>query len=201
MGYNVYMQNETINIILAVYVFLFLLSIAFLAIRVKKQTGIFPIVKNKEGVYGFVDKIVLLSYFLIIVNVVAYILGEVPINESLDVIPIKIMGLVIVSMALLFMFISQVQMGKNWRIGIDQKNKTDIVQNGFFRYLRHPIYLFAIFLALGIAFIIPWVVSLCLFYILWVALSIQARIEEEFLLQNNGQKYKDFMKTRKRWFS
>lgn len=195
------MNNEVINTILVGYVILFLLSIIFLVVRVKAQTGVFPIVKNKGGVYGFTDRIVLLSYVLMIANVLAYVFFDLEIFERLDVMNMKITGIVLVSVALLGMFISQLQMGKNWRIGVDQKNKTDIVEGGFFKYIRHPIYLFANFIGLGILFVVPWMGSLFLFFILWIALSIQARVEEEFLLQKHGKKYQNFMNKRNRWFS
>ncbi len=142
-----------------------------------------------------------MSYILIIINVVAYAAGVIEVYGALDIVSIKIAGLILVTIALSCMFISQLQMGKNWRIGVDQKNKTDIVEGGFFKYMRHPIYFFAVFIVLGIVLVIPWVVSLCLFYIFWVALSIQARLEEEFLIERHGQEYKNFMRRRKRWFS
>ena len=192
---------DPIGSVLLSYIIFFLFSIAFLSYRVKKQTGVFPIIKNSDNVYGFVDKLVLFSYLLVIVNTLFYIFGEVAVYKELDLFPVKMAGMFIITNGLLFMFISQLQMGKSWRIGIDAESEFNMVDEGFFRHLRHPIYFFAVMIGFGMLVIIPNVTSLFTFFVLWAMVSIQSRLEEEFMLSKFGKKYKKFMSKRKRWFS
>ena len=194
-------RNSVINTVLIAYVIVFLLSIIFLVVSVKKKTGVFPITRNTQGVYGFVDKVVLLSYVLVIGNVVLYVMNEVSVYEFADILAVKIAGVVVAGIGLVCMFIAQRQMGKNWRVGIDQEHTTDIVDTGLFRYARHPIYLFAVVITIGMILVIPSISSIAILVLLWVALSVQARLEEEFFLEKHGEPYQRFMETRKRWFS
>jgi protein-S-isoprenylcysteine O-methyltransferase Ste14 len=50
--------------------------------------------------------------------------------------------------------IAQYQMSNSWRIGIDEKNKTELVTKGIF-YSRNPIFLGMIISILGIFLILP----------------------------------------------
>ena len=195
------LSTEVIPAVLLAYIALFLLSIAFLSYRVKKQTGVFPIINNKDrGVYGFVGKIVLCAYALIIANTLLYTGGYVTVYSVLDLLSVKLMGLLLITVALVCMYRAQLQMGKSWRIGIDSKNKVDLVETGFFRYMRHPIYFFAVLIGLGMLFIIPNTVSVLIVFIVWIVLSVQARLEEEYMLSAFGETYRAFKNTRRRFF-
>ncbi len=191
--------TELIKIILLLYLVFFLFSTIFLSYRVYKQTGVFPVIKNITSVYGFVDRIVLTSYVLLIINVLVYIFKNSEPHYFLDCISLKIIGFILITIALFSMFTAQLQMGKQWRIGIDDKNEIEIIKSGFFKYMRHPIYFFALLIALGTVLIIPTIVTLAIFILLWVALSIQSRLEEEFMLKKFGEKYQPFLQ-KKRWF-
>ena len=48
-------------------------------------------------------------------------------------------GLLLLSLVLVW--IAQSQMANSWRIGIDEKNKTELVTRGLFAYSRNPIFL------------------------------------------------------------
>ncbi len=196
-----------IKYILATYIILFLLSIIWLTVSVKKKTGVFPIIRNSHGAYGFVDRVVLITYILIISNMVVFISGNLP-YQVFQLMPspwggvaeIQVIGLFVIGISLLFVFLSQLQMRDSWRIGIDRDSDIELVQNGFFKYLRHPIYLFAILIGFGIVLVIPSILSISLFILLYIILSVQARLEEEFMLKKFGDKYRYFYKTRKRFF-
>ena len=138
---------------------------------------------------------------LVIANVLFYIFGSVVVYELFDLFIMKLFGLFLITAALICMYTAQLQMGKHWRIGIDNKNKVDIIETGFFRYLRHPIYFFVVITGFGMIMIIPTLESLLIFFLLWTIVSIQSRLEEEFMLSKFGERYRKFMNTRKRWFS
>ena len=46
-------------------------------------------------------------------------------------------------------------LGDNWRIGINRKEKTALITNGPYKFVRHPIYLFQIMILIGMVFLLP----------------------------------------------
>ena len=194
------MIDTIIQYTILLYVLLFISSIASLAYRVKKTTGVSPIKKNTDTVYGFTDRILLLSYILLIVNILLYAFGHLSVYEPLDADPIKIVGFIIVTGAMITMYTAQLQMKENWRIGIDTEHDTDLVQGGLFTHLLHPIYLCAIFIGIGLLFIAPAPSTVFTSFFVWVMVSIQARLEETFMQSKFGDTYTEYKKKRKRYF-
>lgn len=94
---------------------------------------------------------------------------------------------------------AQIHMGPSWRIGIDQKAKTDLVTTGIFRFTRHPIYICILVCHLAFVFIIPNALTFASGVLTWAAINIQARLEEEHMLRLHPESYADYMKTTSRW--
>ncbi len=191
--------------ILIAYILLFISFIVFLTVRVKIKTGVFPIIRNVAGTYGFTDKIVSLTYLLMILNTIVFVSGvrSSPLFELIHYLhyyEVQVIGMVVIGFALLLMFIAQLQMKDSWRIGIDKENDTELVNSGLFKYLRHPIYFFAIIIGVGTVLVIPSIASIFIFILLYIILSIQSRLEEEFMLTKFEDKYREFMKSHKRFF-
>ena len=145
---NAILKTMLIQILLALYIILFLLSILSLVIRVKKTTGVFPIIQNKPGVYGFVDRLVTIAYVLVIANAITFITNYAPISVfnpliTLETMLLQYIGTALIGIALSLMYLAQLQMKESWRIGVDTQNEIELINKGLFRYFRHPIYFFA----------------------------------------------------------
>jgi len=194
------MDYPLVKYAVMLYIVLFFAQIAFMAIKVKRETGVFPIIKNTDRVYGFVDRIVLFSYLLVIVNALTYVFDGAGIIEVLDLLYLKVIGLVVMGLSLFTIFISQLQMQKNWRIGIDDRSKIHLVKTGLFRYFRHPIYFFAILIGISTFLVFPALSTFFIAFILWISLSIQARLEEKFLIEKFGTQYKRYINGKHRFF-
>ncbi|HFE65305.1 MAG TPA: isoprenylcysteine carboxylmethyltransferase family protein [Caldithrix sp.] len=74
-----------------------------------------------------------------------------------------------------------------------------LVQNGLYRFIRHPAYTGSLlsFLGLGIAFS-NWLSTLVIFLPILTAFLYRIRVEEEALLQALGETYRDYCKSVKR---
>jgi protein-S-isoprenylcysteine O-methyltransferase Ste14 len=83
-------------------------------------------------------------------------------------------------------------MGSLWRIGIDRQEKTTLVTNGPYRWIRHPIYLFQMIMLLGSFFLIPTYFSLILLGIHLFCSLNKAIDEERHLLRTLGSEYRDY---------
>ena len=80
---------------------------------------------------------------------------------------------------------AQLGMGASWRIGVP-KERTGLVTNGLFAWIRHPIYtgLYALLAALVLLTPAPWTVMGALW--LGSLLALQARLEEAHLARVHG---------------
>ncbi len=86
--------------------------------------------------------------------------------------------------------LAQIAMGDSWRIGVDDAERTDLVTDGPFQYVRNPIFTAMIPASLGIALLVPNAVALVAVLALVAALEMQTRlIEEPYLLRTHGEVY------------
>ena len=74
---------------------------------------------------------------------------------------------------------------------------TQLVQNGIFRYIRHPLYASLLYLAWGIFFKFPALLDGCLVAIATAFLYVTARADEAECLIKFGDQYAGYMKKTK----
>jgi protein-S-isoprenylcysteine O-methyltransferase Ste14 len=86
-----------------------------------------------------------------------------------------------------------VTMGNAWRIGINRKEKNELVTAGPYRWIRHPIYAFQTVMLLGAVLLLPTICSVALVVLHLVFVLIKAKDEEAYLLTVHGETYRDFM--------
>jgi protein-S-isoprenylcysteine O-methyltransferase len=68
-----------------------------------------------------------------------------------------------------------------------------VVQNGPYRFIRHPGYLGTILMWVGAGLaVVNWIVTLCVLLILCIAYYYRIRTEEAMLLEQLGQPYADY---------
>jgi protein-S-isoprenylcysteine O-methyltransferase Ste14 len=109
----------------------------------------------------------------------------------------EIVGWVALAVALVAFAITWVcwiKMGKSWRMGIDPNEKTVLVFNGPYAYVRHPIYGLSQLLMLCTLAALPTpvmvvVALLHLFFMQW-----EVRREEKYLVALHGVAYSDYMR-------
>jgi protein-S-isoprenylcysteine O-methyltransferase Ste14 len=91
-------------------------------------------------------------------------------------------------------------MGRDWRMAISVGEKTNIITDGPFRRIRHPIYAFQILLMLCTVVVVPTVpmAVIAAAHIAWM--NLKARNEERYLLQTQGDDYAGYMRRTGRFF-
>ncbi len=88
---------------------------------------------------------------------------------------------------------AQFAMGDSWRIGVDLEARTALVATGPFRWVRNPIFTAMSLATIGLALLVPNVVSLLAVVTLVVALEIHVRlVEEPYLTRAHGQRYRRY---------
>lgn len=102
-------------------------------------------------------------------------------------------GAALAGTGLALVLAAQTNMGASWRIGVNQNETTDLVTGGLFKVTRNPIFLGMLVFWLGMAFLVPDVLSLMAFVLAVVAVEIQVRlVEEPYLIRVHGASYLDY---------
>jgi protein-S-isoprenylcysteine O-methyltransferase Ste14 len=89
--------------------------------------------------------------------------------------------------------LAQQTMGRSWRIGVDPKERTDLITHGVFGYVRNPIFTAMIAAQAGTTLLAPtWLAILGLaLFVAGVELQVR-RVEEPHLLVAHGVGYGEY---------
>ena len=109
-------------------------------------------------------------------------------------------GILLLIVAFFLVLIAQAQMGNSWRIGIDDKHKTQLVTHGIFRFSRNPIFLGMRLNLLGLFLVLPNAVTLTLWLLGDVTIHAQIFLEEQHLNQQHGTIYQSYQAMTPRYF-
>jgi len=92
------------------------------------------------------------------------------------------------------------RMGKDWRMAVAVGEKTNLITDGPFRRIRHPIYAFSILLMICTVVVVPTLPMLVVAaaHIAWM--NVKARNEERYLLQTQGDDYGRYVQRTGRFF-
>lgn len=169
------------------------------------MTGINPIVfKTSDDAHDFIGRVFKLMFILVVLLIVVYsFLPAVyrftgPITW-LELPTAQWLGIAFLLLSLSWTAIAQYQMGQSWRIGIDREHRPPLVENGLFKFSRNPIYVGLMATLLGLFLIIPNALTLLVLVLGFVVISIQVRLEEDYLLESHGAAYTEYQRRVRRW--
>lgn len=175
-------------------------------ILIWKQTKKFPITYgSSDTAHDYIGRIVKILILLSALSVFFYIFLDrfynylLPIHQ-LENDNLQIVGLILAFSSMIWTITAQSQMKDSWRIGIDDKTKTQIIKEGLFKHFRHPIYMGVSLSAFSLFIIMPNVLFLVISLLTYIALAIQVRLEEEYLIKIHGEEYLHYLKKTTRWF-
>ena len=193
-----------------IFLFLYLIIYFFLVFFLRsyllwKKTGINPLTFNKtDDAHGYNGKVFTAISLIEVVVVFIYVFK----NDwyqyllpfwYLEYDYLVYFGWSLLILSLIIVWIAQSQMANSWRIGIDEKNKTELVTRGLFSISRNPIFLGVMIANMGLFFIIPNAFTLLIVSLSTVSINTQIRLEEEFLKNSHGEKYRDYFIRVRRW--
>ncbi len=90
-------------------------------------------------------------------------------------------------------WICWIKMGTSWRMGIDPNERTTLVFNGPFAYVRHPIYGLSSVLMLTTLAALPSPMMLLVAVLHLALIQSEVRREERYLVLLHGPAYADYM--------
>jgi protein-S-isoprenylcysteine O-methyltransferase Ste14 len=99
-------------------------------------------------------------------------------------------GLVLALAGIVGAALAQADMGVSWRFGIDPAERTNLVTTGAFTVVRNPVYTAVVVVSVGLALMVPNVVSLVAAALVVLAIQVQVRVvEEPHLARTHGAAY------------
>ena len=194
------------------YLFIFLLFYFFLVFLLRsfllwKKTKVNPITFNKEdNAHGYNGRVFAFIFMLELVIVSIYAFAPhwykflMPF-WYLEYDILVYIGWALLFLSLVFVWLAQSDMRESWRIGIDEENKTELVTNGFFAISRNPIFLGIMIANVGLFFVLPNAFTLLIIALSTISINTQIRLEEEFLLKEFGEQYKQYQSKVNRWLT
>ncbi|MEZ4450373.1 MAG: isoprenylcysteine carboxylmethyltransferase family protein [Nannocystaceae bacterium] len=103
------------------------------------------------------------------------------------------LGVVVTSVGIVGTAAAQVSMGRSWRIGVRDGERTDLVTDGPFAVVRNPIFSCVLTVAAGLVLLLTDLAALTGFTALLVAVELQVRVvEEPHLLRVHGEAYRRY---------
>lgn len=199
-------MEETLRIILPLYLVVYF-GIAFVwrSVVVYRTTGINPyVLGGSDNAYDYIGVIFRLTFLAVASVIILFSLFSDFYNYAAPIAWlerdfVRWFGLVLLIGSLVWTAIAQMQMGVSWRIGIDKKNQTELIQKGLFTVSRNPIFLGMRLALIGFFLTIPNAITLLTLGLGDVLMQIQVRLEEEFLRNSHGEKYEEFYRKVRRW--
>jgi protein-S-isoprenylcysteine O-methyltransferase Ste14 len=146
---------------------------------------------------GFTEGVAGVGFVIaLIVAVSASILQETKVIQpvrALSVVWVQAVGIVIATAGIVATVYAQLEMGDSWRIGVDEKEVTTLVQTGVFSQIRNPIYTAMFTFGVGIALATPNLVACASFILLVAMIELQVRrVEEPYLLRTHGDAFRAY---------
>ena len=176
-------------------VLLFMLVMVLVpALRVRRRTGVWPIVlSSSQSPYQKLWSWAARGFG---VAVVAWLTAYAIVGpEAVGVIALPgifaRVGWALMLLALIVVLLAQAQMGAAWRIGIDHRS-TALVTHGLYRLVRNPIYTALELMLAGALLVAPSLWSLAAAFAVTLALALQTRLEERHLLALHGPTYRAY---------
>jgi protein-S-isoprenylcysteine O-methyltransferase Ste14 len=113
--------------------------------------------------------------------------------DSLDTTFVHAVGIVVAGTGGLAVFGAQLGMGESWRIGVSDRERTELITGGWFSICRNPIYTAMVVGWLGFALMVPTWLGFLGAVVVAAALELQVRyVEEPYLLRAHGEAYRAY---------
>lgn len=112
---------------------------------------------------------------------------------------VQLLGFVVMLEGVVVAALAQFQMGQAWRIGVPDREPSQFVERGLFRFSRNPVFLGMAGIFLGGLLVAPSALTLMAASLALFAMSIQIRLEEAHLSSTLGSAYEAYKARVRRW--
>jgi protein-S-isoprenylcysteine O-methyltransferase Ste14 len=108
-------------------------------------------------------------------------------------------GALCLMLGLWLFYRSHADLGTNWSITLEVREKHQLVTHGVYRWIRHPMYSALLIYSLGQALALPnWFVGSSYGVAMVLLIALRMGREERMMLEKFGKEYEAYMATTKR---
>ncbi len=174
-------------------------NLALVAIRAPHghRSASVPVAKNRKGT---LEKVLLIiawtSFFLALIWIATPLLAfaDYPLQPA----PF-IAGTLLLVVGLWLLYRSHADLGTNWSITLQIRERHQLVTHGIYCWSRHPMYLALLTIATGQALALPnWLAGPAYLVAMLLLVGLRLRPEEQMLREEFGKEYDDYAATTKR---
>jgi protein-S-isoprenylcysteine O-methyltransferase Ste14 len=162
-----------------------------------QRSRMIPIVKSRKGPL----EIVLLTIaWLAVLLTLVWIATPVLAFADYPLHPIPLLtGTLCLALGLWLFHRSHADLGTNWSITLEVHEKHQLVTQGIYRWVRHPMYMALLIYSLGQALVVPnWLAGPSYGFAMILFLALRVGREERMMLEEFGKDYETYMATTKR---
>ncbi len=161
-----------------------------------RRTGVNPVTfgKGAESAHDYIGLVFKLIFSVVTVYVICNSFTGFGKLAFMDTPVLSTAGIVLSLLSLAFILAAQRTMADSWRIGIDEKVKTELVTTGIFSRVRNPIFSGMLLVLASLFLLIPTSFTAFVAILSYILINIQVRLEEEFLARVHGERYLEYKK-------
>lgn len=172
-------------------------GVAIQAWRIRKRIGRSPNISPK----GAKENVLWFGWFVVILVWIGQplMVGAAGTTQFLNLLTILVhpvglvVGLAAVTLGYAGTLWTYAAMGNNWRMGVNLNERTALICNGPFVWVRHPIYMLQVVMLTGAALLLPTPISFATLAIHFVCVRLKARDEEKYLENLHGNAYREYI--------
>jgi protein-S-isoprenylcysteine O-methyltransferase Ste14 len=203
---SILLEHQFLKYFLPFYITIFFL-VGFLlkTIKFRKKYKIDPLVEGKsdklqKSINSY--KMIILASGLLTILIYSffpqYYWIVIPF-EYMETNLIKSAGLLLLIVAIILVRISQDNLGRSWRIGVDRVNKMELITTGIYSRSRNPIAFGMLLLLIGLFLVIPNAVLFGIVCSSLIIVNVRIILEEEHMLKTLGKEYEEYYKKTRKW--
>ena len=114
---------------------------------------------------------------------------------------LHLIGAILAIIGIVGALAAQLEMGESWRIGVDSSERTTLVSNGIFRYVRNPIFSFIGLSMIGFFLVVPNMWAVIAILLTGTGIHLQVKyVEEPYLTELHGVDYEAYASAVPRYF-
>lgn len=111
-----------------------------------------------------------------------------------------IAGILCLALGLWFFIRSHADLGTNWSVTLKVREGHELVTQGIYRHIRHPMYMSLLLYSLGQALVVPnWVAGPSCGVAMIILFALRVVVEERLMLEHFGKDYEMYMARTKRF--
>lgn len=115
------------------------------------------------------------------------------VHEAMPYRALRWVGAAGAGVALLLTSSCWARMGTRWRMDVSVKGEEELITDGLFKYVRHPIYALQMLLMACSLVVVPTIPMLGVAAVHFVLIQLKARNEERHLLSVHGEAYRRYL--------